>query len=100
MDDFHDPKLAALIGRNLRKRRREVWPADTQRDMALRLGVGIATYSRMERGDARVSFRHYLAAARILRCKKQFAKLFTQPDEPPSLIDQLLREAEAKKQNS
>ncbi|MEX1196363.1 MAG: helix-turn-helix transcriptional regulator [Pseudohongiellaceae bacterium] len=85
-------ELATTIGRNLRMRRREVFPRDTQIDMAARLGVSIATYSRMERGDARVSFRHYLTAADILGCRKDFGELFTHPDRREDLIDSLLRE--------
>lgn len=84
--------LAAEIGQNLKARRREVFPRDTQEDMAARLGVSIATYSRMERGDARVSFRHYLTGADILGCRKDFAELFTRPDRREGLIDSLLRE--------
>lgn len=84
--------LALIIGRNLRDRRQQAFPHDTQRDMAARLSVGIATYSRMERGDARVSFRHYLEAARLLRCEGQTAELFTRPDQREGLIDRLVKE--------
>lgn len=84
--------LAPIIGKNLRLRRKEVFPRDTQKDMAARLHVGVATYSRMERGDATVSFQHYLTAARLLQCERDFAELFTQPDQREGLIEKLLRE--------
>lgn len=85
---------AKQIGSQLKARRRIVFPGDTQRDMALRLGVGEATYGRMERGDARVSFRHYLDAAEVLGCLEHAAALFSKPDREKGLLDRLLQKTE------
>lgn len=92
--------LSILIGRQLKARRKEVFPGDTQRDTALRLGIGVSTYSRMERGDDRVSLRHYLEAARVLRCKKSFHALFVESDVKEGLIAQCLREYREKEKKN
>ncbi len=85
-------QLAIQVGKHLKDRRRAAFPRDTQKDMAARLGVGVATYSRMERGDASVSFRHYLNAAQLLGCEAHTSELFTHPDRQEGLIRQLLTE--------
>lgn len=89
--------LSVMIGRQLKARRKQVFPKDTQRDTAIRIGVGVSTYSRMERGDDRVSLRHYLDAATILRCEKSFHPLFVEPDVREGLIERALRELSQKK---
>ena len=89
--------LAKTVGKNLKAMRKRAYPADTQSQSAARLGISRATYSRMERGDARVSFKHYLQAARLFQCEKQVAQLFTRQDTPAGLIDELLRAHHGKK---
>lgn len=84
-------RLAQNIGAHLRQRRKEVFPKDTQSDVAERLGVSVATYRRMERGDSSVSFRSFLSAAIKMGCQGQFEYLFLEPDRR-GLIDKLLAE--------
>lgn len=93
MDNINSVSQVSLtISRNLKARRKAVFPKDTQEQMAARLGIGVATYGRMERGDATVSLKHYLAAAEILSCSRQFTNVFTEGDNPhhASLITQLI----------
>lgn len=86
-------QTANLIGENLRKRRKTVFPDDTQAQMAARLGIGVATYGRMERGDMAVSLKHFLVAAEILNCTRQASELFTQGDShQDGLIEKLLKD--------
>lgn len=89
-----------MIGRQPMARRKIVFPNDTQRDTAIRIGVGFATYSRMERGDDKVSLRHYLDAATILKCEKSFHSLFVEPDVREGLIEHALRELGQKKERN
>lgn len=91
-------EIAVCIGKNLRARRKVVFPKDTQVQMAARLGVGVATYGRMERGDTSVSLKHYVAAAQILSCSRQFSDVYTEGDDPhhPSLIAQLISQGKSR----
>ncbi|MEX1031731.1 MAG: helix-turn-helix transcriptional regulator [Cellvibrionaceae bacterium] len=81
---------AQTIGQQLRAMRKARFPADTQDDMAVRVGVSRRTYQRMERGDMSVSLKHYLEAASILGCLKSFNELFTTSDEPTGLLATML----------
>lgn len=71
-----DP-LAAILGSRLKRARQIMFPSDTQEKFAQRLGVERKTLIRMERGDTRVSFGTYLAAARLLNCDEPLRELFT-----------------------
>ena len=91
--DLNASQTAKLLGENLRKRRKAVFPDDTQAQMAARLGIGVATYGRMERGDVTVSLKHYLVAAEILNCTRQASELFAQGDHHQGgLIEKLLKD--------
>ena len=58
---------------------------DTQETMAVRLGVSLRTYSRMEAGDPTVKIGFWLEAAKISRQMDQWMSLF---EEEKGLFDQ------------
>ena len=68
-------KLKAL-GINLKQARKKCYPKDDQAAFAIRIGVSIGTYARMEQGDLSIGIGKYYAAARLLRLDAGFDQLF------------------------
>lgn len=71
MSDFN-----SKIGENLVKAHKRLFPKDTVRKFALRIGVSTATYQKMRLGDMSVSLAKYYQAARVLELTASFDKLF------------------------
>ncbi len=72
------------LGERLRAARKKQFPNDDQKAFALRIGVSINTYNRMEQGYLNVAIKHYREAARVLQLQGPFDELFTLT---PSLFD-------------
>ncbi len=63
------------LGGNLLASRKKMFPGDTQKAFAKRIGVGRATLQRMEAGDLTVSIGKYYSAAKVLNLEPAFAAL-------------------------
>ena len=64
------------LGENLKSARKIAFPSDTLDDFSRRINVSRATLQKMEKGDLKVSMKHYYAAAGLLRLENQFTQLF------------------------
>lgn len=84
---LEEPHLK-IIGKNLKSARKRTFPNDTQFDAALRIGVGRATYQKMEKGDLSISLGAYLSAAEIYSSIDDFKTLFNKPVESTDLFEE------------
>jgi len=76
-------EIACKMGSDLKKIRINVMQ-DPQKTMAIRVGVSLATYAKMEKGDASISLATWLAAAKVTRNINKWGTLFS----GESLFDQ------------
>lgn len=72
------------LGINLVSAHKRLFPQDSVRDFAVRIGVSTATYQKMRKGDLTVSIGKYHQAAQVLGLENGFKALFEMED---SLFD-------------
>ena len=73
------------LGERLRAARKKRFPKDNQTAFAMRIGVSVNTYNRMEQGYLSVALRHYREAARVLNLLATFEQMFVMR---PGLFDE------------
>lgn len=64
------------IGRQVKMLRKKHYPDDSQATFAVRIKVSIHTYRRIEKGDSRVSFAHYVEVAKLYNMEENLLKIF------------------------
>lgn len=68
--------ISALMGNQIKALRKKHYPSDNQTTFAVRIKVSLHTYRRMEKGDPRVSFAHYLELAKLYGVEQNLLNIF------------------------
>lgn len=75
------------LGNDLRAFRKYKFPGDNQGDFATRIGIGRATYRKMEKGDPSVALSSYGRALELLGVSDRIEDLFTLPKRASNLLE-------------
>lgn len=68
--------ISTLMGNQIKALRKKRYPSDNQTTFAVRIKVSLHTYRRMEKGDPRVSFAHYLELAKLYGMEQNLLNIF------------------------
>jgi len=68
--------ICAEMGGQIKALRKKHYPKDNQSTFSVRIKVSLHTYRRMEKGDPRVSFAHYLELARLYGIEQNLLGIF------------------------
>lgn len=68
--------ILAELGGQIKDLRKKHYPKDNQATFATRVKISINTYRKMEKGDPRVSFAHYVEVAKLYGIEDNLLKIY------------------------